>query len=288
MLAKPFLKWPGGKRSSAQKIITCLPAEITDYYEPMVGGGAVFFSLQSAGRIKGSTYLGDLNDELMLTYSALATAPEMVIGELRKINKAYYKCKSTEERAEMFYTYRRMDVDQMLQQELAARMIFLNKTCYNGLYRVNQKGQFNAPFGDYPKPRILDEQNLNAVYHALSNTKNYYSSHYDYWMFPSMKEFTPGSVVYFDPPYLKKSKNSFVSYTHKGFGYDDHVQLANFATMIMNEHPTVTVAVSNIDLPEVRKLYKPFIKVPISAPRNINSDGKGRGKVKELLLLSRI
>ena len=258
--AGPFVKWAGGKRALVPEIVKVLP-EFRDYWEPFLGGGAVFFALDS--RIR-KAHLSDINLELMLTYMMLFKRPEDVVKALRnherKHNTRYY------------LRVRNKEHDEQDPVLVAARFIYLNKTCYNGLYRVNSRGRFNVPVGRYKKPLICDERNLMAVSKVLSQvTLKVYS-------FDKIKP-KPGDLVYCDPPY----DETFTGYT--GAGFDENDQKALRDVCVQWRDSGVHVIASNSDTALVRRLYEGFTLHEVSARRYINSNSNGRGNVAELLIV---
>lgn len=267
--AKPPLKWVGGKSALLPQILPNLPAKIGTYYEPFLGGGAVFFALAAEGRFKRAR-LADMNRELVDTYLALASDPEAVIRHLSKhvYDKDYY------------YSVRASRPTSLAGR--AARVIYLNRTCFNGLYRVNRKGEFNVPFGRYTNPTICDEENLRAVSAALRSNTIVATCDFDL----AVKEARKGDTAYFDPPYAPLSKtSSFTSFTQGGFGTDAQVRLRDcFAAL---DARGVHVLLSNSDTPLVRELYRGFKIRKVEAPRRVNSKGGKRGNVTELLISGR-
>lgn len=268
--ADPCLKWVGSKRYLASEILKRLPAKIGTYYEPFLGGGAVFFALAAEGRFKRAR-LADMNRELVDTYLALANDPDAVIRHLSKhvYEKGYY------------YGVRASRPTSLAGR--AARMIYLNRTCFNGLYRVNRKGEFNVPFGRYTNPTICDEENLRAVSGVLKKSGVVVAA-CDFEL--AVKEARKGDTVYFDPPYVPLSATSnFTSFTQDGFGTDAQVRLRDcFATL---DKRGVHVLLSNSDAPLVRELYRGFKIRKVEAPRRVNSKGGKRGNVTELLISGR-
>ena len=215
--ARPFVKWVGGKRSLLPELMKRVPAEFNNYYEPFVGGGALFFALKNDGRINlaggggGQAYLSDINFDLIQTYQVIKRDPEPLIARLKQHARNHAK--------DYYYETRgQHDLDDPVA--IAARFIYLNKTCYNGLWRVNSKGEFNVPMGSYRNPSICDEVNLRACHIALQGVD------------VRMRDFRKlaagdGDFVYFDPPYQPLDSTSFTSYAKSGFGADDQTALRN-------------------------------------------------------------
>ena len=265
--AGPFLKMPGGKRQLLPEIREHVPATFGQYLEPFVGGGAVFFDLL-ASRSEVPAYLGDANAELITTYTAVRDDVESVIAALRPHERQHSK--------EHYYTVRAQRPRSDAQ--IAARMIYLNRTCYNGIYRVNRQGGFNVPIGRYANPTVCDADNLRACARALAGAEITCA---DFASVMSVAE--RGDFVYCDPPYLPASKTGdFTSYTAAGFTLADHERLADCARRL--KESGVHVLLSNADLPVVREIYGGFEVRVVKARRNINSNGGKRGDVGELLI----
>jgi DNA adenine methylase len=267
MKAQPFLKWAGGKRQLLSEIAKHIPPRINTYYEPFVGGGAVFFDLYNKKLFK-KAQLSDLNKDLINTYMAIQKLLPAVITRLK--NMPYEQ--------DFYYKTRAQDPNNMSPSGEAARMIYLNRTCFNGLYRVNKKGKFNVPMGRYKNPKILDAALLKAVSAAL---KKVTISHLDFENAVVGADET--SFIYFDPPYLPLSEtSSFTAYDACGFCYDEQVRLARL--MFSLKELNIRALLSNSDTPETRKLYKGLEIHTVFAKRRINSKGDKRGKVTELLV----
>ncbi|MCB9746193.1 MAG: DNA adenine methylase [Alphaproteobacteria bacterium] len=262
---RPFLKWVGGKRQLLDELDALLPASYNRYYEPFIGGGALFFAERPRMAL-----LSDANGELIDTYRAVRDCPEEVIAELEQhvYDKDYY------------YEMRAWDASRAPLWQRAARMIFLNRTGFNGLYRVNRAGQFNVPFGRYSNPTICDAENLRACSLALRGVE---LAHQGFEAALSLAE--PGDFVYFDPPYVPLTPtSSFTSYVPGGFGLAEQEQLAEvFATLAARG---VSVMLSNSDTELVRELYRGFHLEEVRARRSVNAQGGGRGKVGELVVCS--
>jgi len=262
--AKPFLKWAGGKTDSVPTILDVLPDRISTYFEPMVGGGAVFFALADAKRFD-KCRLGDVNDDLMTCYGVIKHHVDDLIAMLQtwEHSKARFAAIRAESKGTLVYR--------------AARMIYLNRTCFNGLYRVNRSGQFNVPFGRYTNPLICDADNLRRVAAALRDTW-LVTGPYDVLNFAK-----PGDAVYFDPPYVPVSKtSSFTQYGPNAFGTTEHVKLAQAFYDLAARG--VSVALSNSDTEFVRILYGDYHVRELKVKRRINSKAANRGAVSELLV----
>jgi DNA adenine methylase len=268
---RPFLKWAGGKTRLANDLLARAPVRFNTYHEPFVGSGALFFRLYREKRIKHAI-LSDINAELIDTYQAIRDCVDDVIAIL-----ATYPHEKT-----FYYELRAKDPWALSLPERAARMIYLNKTGYNGLYRVNQKGQFNVPFGRYKSPKYLDPENLRAVSDALQHVEILCTS------FESVVErANPGDWVYFDPPYVPLSPTAnFTAYQPDGFGLAEQERLRDVCIALTQNN--VAVMLSNSDTEIVRNLYADeiFTIEEVMANRAINSNGAKRGKITELVVMN--
>jgi DNA adenine methylase len=266
----PVLKWAGGKRQLLPKILERLPARIPTYFEPFVGGGAVFFALAHEKRFEKAV-LADQNPDLIDVYLALKSDVEAVIDKLR-----FHRKKHSEE---YYYQVRAMRRPASLVGR-ASRMIYLNKTGFNGLYRVNQSGEFNVPFGRYEKPRILDEERLRAAALALE--------HVDVQLgdFETVcKQAKKGDAVYLDPPYLPVSATAhFAQYHAVRFALEEHERLARVFSELGKRG--VHALLSNSDTPDTRRLFKSHHVENVKARRSINSNTSRRGPIGEILVSS--
>jgi DNA adenine methylase len=267
--ATPFVKWVGGKRQLLAIIRKRLPKTMENYYEPMVGGGAVFFALANRRAFKNAV-INDLNLELIEAYQTLQEPA--LLDEVISLLKTYVYEET------FYYEMRAQSPSSLDKAHRVARFLYLNRTCYNGLYRVNRKGEFNAPFGDYTNPMICDENNLREAALALAGVR---CTATDYAT--AVAKAGSGDVVYIDPPYLPRSLTSnFTSYTKGGFPFAEHERLASIFRDLANRG--VKVLLSNTDQKVIRDLYHGFRISRVSAVRNINSDGEGRGVVNEILV----
>jgi DNA adenine methylase len=269
--ANPFLKWVGGKRQLVPELLKYVPSSFGRYYEPFLGGGALFFELHPRGA-KYNAVLADTNARLIRTYSAVRSNVHEVIAHLRE-------CKYEKE---FFYAMRAKKIDSCSDVEVAAWLIYLNKTCFNGLYRVNRKGEFNVPFGKYDHPTICDAENLHRVSSVLGET---YIRIIE-MDFERALELVPpskGDFIYFDPPYAPLSAtSSFTGYTAGGFGVKEQTRLRDVARRLKDRG--VHVLLSNSSAPLIRDLYKDFEIIEVDAKRSVNSKAEKRGNVKELIL----
>ncbi len=272
-IAAPFLKWAGGKGQLLGEILPRLPKRIKTYYEPFMGGGAVFFALANEGRFKHAV-LADANGELVEAYQVVRDHVDDLVEALR-----LHAAHGTD--ADYFYEVRARDVTSCGPVERAARLIFLNKTCFNGLYRVNRRGQFNVPFGRYARPRILNEALLRAASIALHDVDIRQGDFEQ-----TTKLATAGDAVYFDPPYVPISdSSSFTSYHRSGFGPPEQERLLQ----VFEEcgRRSVKALLSNSDCRITRALYARQDVVTVLASRAINSVGGKRGRINELLVVGR-
>jgi DNA adenine methylase len=270
MQAAPVLKWAGGKRQIAGEILQQLPGRIGTYFEPFVGGGAVFFALFNAGRFERAV-LGDKNPELVNVYQALKEDVDGVIRALRKLKDKH---------SESEY-YRVRAANPRSQTARAARVLYLNKTGFNGLYRVNRSGRFNVPLGRYAEPKILNEARLRAASEALANVEIELTD------FEALcRQSRRGDAVYFDPPYLPISPTAaFAEYHSEPFGIDEHRRLAKAFDDLTRRG--VASVLSNSDTPATRELFAAHRVREISVRRAINSVATRRGGVGEILVTQR-
>ena len=270
---KPFVKWVGGKRQLLQQFrdMGLYPPDDFDpvtntYFEPFVGGGAVFFDL-----LPKKAELSDLNSELVITYKMIKNDVDALIKSLRK--HKYEK--------EYYLEVRARDPKTLSDFDVASRFIFLNRTCFNGMYRVNRKGGFNVPFGKYTNPIICDEENLRKVSKALQKVtiknQNYKNV---------LKKAKKGDFIYFDPPYYPVSKTaSFTSYTKDSFLEQEQAELRD--TFVELHQRGCFVMLSNSDTPFINKIYSGIKGVKVTkvvAGRAINSKATKRGKISEVLV----
>lgn len=261
--ARPVLKWAGGKRQLLEEIEKRLPEKFGTYYEPFFGGGAVYFHFGFQNAI-----VGDINEELINVYKIIQNNVDDLILYLQKhhYNREY------------FYKIRSLNISELSFVERAARMIYLNKCCYNGLYRVNSRGIFNVPFGNHKNPLICDAANLRLVNNKIQKTKFFCDQYYNI-----IRTSQSGDFVYFDPPYEPVSASSnFVSYAKSGFDSNDQRKLSDLFKDLSNRG--VFCMLSNSDVPLIRTLYSEFNIHSVTATRQLNSVAKKRGKVSEVIV----
>ena len=284
-VARPAIKWVGGKTQLLPELRTRMPKLFGRYYEPFVGGGALLFDLASLGllgtmpRVRHETTWATINDSnawLTTTYKAIRSEPERVITILRGYESLY------RERGEAFYYDARAEGVPQSMWAAAACFIFLNKTGFNGLFRVNRKGEFNVPHGARKgEVTICDADNIRRVSKALQHVE---ITTGDFEL--AVKGATRGDFVYFDPPYVPVSASSdFTAYTKESFGPAEQTRLRDCALALLARG--VKVMLSNADVPLVRKLYDSslgFKVEKVMASRAVNSKGNGRGKVAEVVI----
>lgn len=267
MIAKPVFKWAGGKTQLLPELLARMPKTFDVYHEPFVGGGALYFALWNAGRITRAV-LGDVNPDLMEAYEVLRDDTAALVSALREHRNE----------RDAFYRVRGEDPRALSPIERAARMIYLNKTCFNGLYRVNSKGQFNVPFGDNRGKTHCDEQGLLAAAQALRAAELRVESFES-----TMRGARKGDFVYCDPPYQPSSKTAkFTQYSTKAFGEAEQLRLRDAFCQLVAKG--VHVLLSNSDTPLTGQLYRQFRVERVLATRRINSKAAGRGLVSELLV----
>lgn len=297
--SKPFLKWAGGKTQLLDNLEKRLPLEIRkskkieDYFEPFVGGGAFFFYLSTNYEIE-KAYLSDINKELVLTYNVIKIRPNKLIKWLKhytnqylykseeKQKKYYYKVREDFNNISEDFDYQNISLKQVIR---AAQFIFLNKTCFNGLYRVNNDGKFNVPFAYPKKPKIYDEKNILNVSKVLENVTISTASYLE-----SEKLIGEGSLVYLDPPYRPlDNKSSFNGYSKLAFDDESQKELARYYKKISDKGAFALLSNSdpkNIDESDefFDDLYTGFKIDRIEANRFINSNGNKRGPITEILV----
>lgn len=275
-MARPFLKWVGGKAKLMPHLLPLIPDSFNDYYEPFLGGGAFYFALPNVG----SAYLNDINQHLIAAYVHLRDEIENLITDLSELHNTFHSL-ANEERKEYFLA-RRTEFNELKDSNThkTSLLIFLNKTSFNGMYRENRKGHFNVPFNRSENPPILDEPNLRLVSAKIANAKFSSGSYRDV-----VKNAKRGDFIYFDPPYHPlNTTSSFTSYHADDFSATDQEKLRD--TFVELDKKGCYVMLSNSASYLIKELYKNFQQVEILAARSINSVGTGRGKIKELIILN--
>lgn len=263
---KPFVKWAGGKRQIVDILIKEIPTEFNTYIEPFVGGGALLFEL-----LPKKAIINDVNSELINAYLVIKNFPERLIKSL----------KNHKNEEEYYYKIRALDPNKLSPVERASRFIYLNKTCFNGLYRENSSGQFNVPFGKYKTPKIVDEENIRIVSEYL-NTADITILNSDYKKVCKLAK--KGDFVYLDPPYYPLSKtSSFTKYTRYDFTEKDQKELAEIFKKLDRKGCYVLLSNSNTEF--IKNLYRGYEIKEIQANRAINSKAEGRKKAKIEVLI---
>jgi DNA adenine methylase len=300
---KPFLKWAGGKGQLLEKLVDLFPPEIHSgtikkYAEPFIGGGALYFFIAQAYPQIEKFFISDANQELVLAYKTIQKDAESLIVFLEKLEKKYHALDDVAQK-EFFYEQRKRFNEKLSVVnfnefqtnwiERTAEIIFLNRTCFNGLFRVNSKGEFNVPFGDYKNPKICDADNLRAVSALLQNTE------IELGDFIASEKFVDSSTfVYFDPPYRPLNKTaSFTSYSKFEFGDEAQKRLAEYYIFLSKKKAKLMLSNSdpkneNPDDHFFEELYKSkeFRIERVDAARMINSVSSKRGKIKELVIMN--
>ena len=262
----PIVKWVGGKRQLMFELLKNMPANYNRYFEPFIGGGALFFELQPK-----NGYISDMNEELINLYSVVRDDVDGLTEDLGKheVSKEYFLNIRNIDRTEMFL--RLSDIER------ASRFIYLNRTCFNGLYRVNSQGQFNVPFGNYSNPRIIDENNLRNCSELLKNTEIKVADFSEI-----LTKVQKSDFVYFDPPYVPlDDTSSFTSYTKAGFDIDMQFKLRDVCDEL--DSMGVKFMLSNSDTKLVNELYSNYEIKKVFASRAVNANADGRGKITEVL-----
>ena len=271
MLLSPVLKWVGGKRQLLMQITPMIDKKCSIYVEPFIGGGAVLFHMQPRKAI-----INDYNEELINVYKVVRDNLEELL-ELLKVHEE-------KNSSDYYYEIRALDRETVFKTmstvEKAARIIYLNKTCYNGLYRVNSSGQFNSPYGRYKNPNIVNEPVLRAV-SKYFNANDIKIHHGDYKAV--LKNLDKHAFVYFDPPYMPiSSSSSFTGYTEGGFNYSCQAELKQECDKLTRQG--IRFVQSNSDCEEIRELYRDYQIKIVKAKRAINSVAKKRGEINEVLI----
>ena len=296
--AKPFLKWAGGKTQLLEEFSKRIPKELSEgklpvFIEPFIGGGAVFFHFNSLFEFD-ECHIFDINEELILAYTVVRNNVEDLIDNLRDIEKDFFS-KDDSGRKEFYYNLR----DEFNRQKSAinfrqfekawinraAYLIFLNKTCFNGLYRVNNQGEFNVPFGKYKNPKILNTDLLRLDSEILQNTTIHLGDFTDSFQYVS-----DNSFVYFDPPYRPLNEtSSFTQYSKNGFNDSEQERLASFFEQCDRKHAKLMLSNSdpknvdpNDDFFDI--LYEKYHITRVPAKRMINCDGTKRGEIREIIV----
>ncbi|OIP85892.1 hypothetical protein AUK57_02210 [Candidatus Saccharibacteria bacterium CG2_30_41_52] len=271
---KPFLKWVGGKARVIAQLEQLFPESFNNYFEPFVGGGAVYFDTNA----KTAT-INDINKSLIGSYINVRDNVDLLINKLNSLQKQYYKLDEDQQK-EMFYRIRNEynNAKNYSSVKKSSLLIFLNKTCFNGMYRENKSGGFNVPFGKHRKPTICDETNLRAVSEQLKNTIILSGSYKK-----AVENAKAGDFIYFDPPYHPlNSTSSFTSYSQDDFIEKDQVELKELIDDLTARG--CKVMMSNSYSKFIINLYKDYKQYKIAVGRSINSNGAKRGKIAEIVV----
>lgn len=272
--SKPFVKWAGGKNGLINSLISFIPKNFNSYFEPFVGGGALFFYLKNLNVLNSKKiYLNDKNTELINAYKQIKINPNKLLEELEILKNNHSK--------EYFYKIRNLDRDfdfySLSEVFRAARFIYLNKTCFNGLCRYNAKGNFNTPIGSYKNPKIYDKDLIFSVHKVLKNV-SITNKDFEVVLLKAKK----GDFIYFDPPYYPLNKtSSFVSYTDN-FSANEQIRLYKLFKMLDCEGIKVLQSNSNTDF--IKELYKDFEIIEVISKRAINCKGDKRGCITSLII----
>jgi DNA adenine methylase len=279
MSTKPFLKWAGGKTQLLPQLLKLIPYNFNNYFEPFIGGGAVFFSLEKE-LIGRKSYINDINASLIGTYQNVQKNTEKLINNINFLEKEYKK-RDTEKQKEFYYDIRKKYNDKNLEAnnlQKSAYFLFLNKTGYNGMYRENRKGEFNIPFGKYSNPKICDSEVIKADAKQLQSTIIRNTS-----FEKAIEEAKAGDLIYFDPPYYPLSKTAnFTNYHETGFLENkQHLLKETFKAL---DKKGCFLMLSNSETAFIKQLYKDYKQIIVQANRMINSKATGRGKTNEIII----
>ena len=273
MNAKPIVKWAGGKRQLIDKLLEHMPKEYNNYFEPFIGGGALLFEL-----MPNNATINDVNQELLAIYRCLANNEwfKLMIEDLEKNEKKHSE--------DYYYEIRKIDRNPEFEKlpiwKRASRAIYLNKSCFNGLYRVNSNGYFNVPSGKKKKVQTYDKENIIKLHdYFMNNNVTILEGDFS----KAVENAKPGDFVYFDPPYDPfDDRESFTSYTKFNFSKEDQKRLADLFKELSNKG--VYVMLSNHNTKYINELYEGFNIYIVNAKRMINADSKGRGNVEEVII----
>lgn len=295
VIAKPFLKWAGGKTQLLNAIEKALPKDIYDskftYIEPFVGSGAVLFWMLNNFPNLHKAVINDINEDLINTYKTIASRPKELISVLRILQNEYHGLEGNNEAKKDYYYSKRELYNKRTQEKIlqAALFIFLNRTCFNGLYRVNRKNEFNVPIGSYKRPTICDEENILAVSRALQKVEILCGDYEE-----TLGYADNNTLFYFDPPYKPLSETaSFNSYAKDEFDDDEQIRLRDFCLKLDALNHTWILSNSDVkgkdeDDNFFDDLYAEYNIQRVSAKRNINANPSKRGALSELLITNQV
>ncbi len=290
-IAKPFLKWAGGKTQLIYEIEKSLPESISSekftYIEPFIGSGAILFWMLSKFNNIEKAVINDINGDLINTYRNIASNPKELISILKVLQGEFHSLEINPEEKKLFYYDKRelYNKRSVSKSEQAALFIFLNRTCFNGLYRVNKKNLFNVPMGSYKKPTICDEKNILVVSNALQKVEILCGDYQE-----TLKSASSNSFFYFDPPYKPLSNtSSFNSYAKDEFNDDEQIRLRNFCQTLEQLGHKWLLSNSDVKGKDTNdnffdEIYSDFSISRVKAKRSINANADKRGELNELLI----
>ncbi len=285
MQTRPFVKWAGGKTQLLPVLTSFIPKKFNNYFEPFIGGGALFFALcEKIEKENKKAYINDINASLIGVYRNIKEYSNILIRDLHKLETEYLR-KNAREREEFYYLIRKQYNNKELKDsdiKKTVYLLFLNKTGYNGMYRENSKGEFNIPFGKYENPRICDKDNIEATAELLKNT-NILNTSFE----KAVKDAKKEDFIYFDPPYYPLSKTASFTRYHENDFLDKEQKLLKNVIDDLTERGCYVI-LSNSNAPFIKELYKnkKYIQKTALASRFINSKASGRGKIEELIILN--
>ncbi len=294
IVAKPFVKWAGGKGNLLQKLEALLPTDFDDlenvtYIEPFVGGGAMLFNMLQHHKCIARAVINDINPDLIRCYQLIANAPQTLIDRLKNIENNYYSV-DFPARKELFYAYRdQYNSEGIYPDERAALFIFLNHTCFNGLYRVNAAGKFNVPYGRYKKPVICNEELIMADHRLLNSVELVIRQPGDYKLVRQNLSRNHPNFMYFDPPYRPLNEtSSFKEYSNDPFDDIQQEELKAFCDRLSNQNSLIMLSNSDSKTENgdsyFEELYQGYRFERIMAPRFINANGEKREKLTEVVI----
>jgi DNA adenine methylase len=280
-LLKPPLKWAGGKRQLINELVERMPKKFNQYFEPFIGAGALFFEIKPE-----TSTINDINYEISNLYKVLSNKAKTIklIEALKDYEIKHNEFKTFELKSDFFYKIRSLDRQEDFKKlkdyEILARTIYLNKACFNGIFRLNSKGHFNVPFGKKEKVNLFDKNNIDSINNFLESSKvTILNGDFEI----ALRDVSKGDFVYLDPPYdTIDNKNSFTTYSKEGFGKEDQIRLAKLFIELDKRGAYLMLSNHNTEL--IRELYSKFNIKVINVRRMINSKGDRRGKVEEVLI----